>query len=304
MKKLLSLLMIIVMAFQLSACTKDNTKDTETVNLYFIQKDKNTLTYEEFTMDKKIDKAETVRHTLNALFKGPEKKENVAVVRGGTKLLSARVDENGNAIIDLSKEFYNENGIYDILAASSIVKTVCSIKGINGVYISVCDSPLVSPSGEEIGLIREDDLVFDITEEKQNEVSVKLYFSDKEAMYFVKENRKINVPTGESVEKMIVSELIKGPTKDKAMKTIPSETKIRSVETKDGVCFVNLSSEFITKQNGGSATEYMTIFSIVNSLTELSHIYKVQFLVEGEKKDTLMHFTLNEPFERDMSMVR
>ena len=238
------------------------------------------------------------------MLSGPKSKENKRVIREGTKLLSTSVDSSGRATVNLSREFYNESNIYDILSASSIIKSLCSIKGINSVIILVENMPLVSPTGEELGFLSENDLVFDITATEQNEVNVKLYFSDNEAMYFVKESRKINVPTGESAEKLIVAELIKGPTKEKAVKTVPAETKIRSVETKDGICFVNLSNEFITKHSGGSSAEYMTIYSVVNSLTELSHIEKVQFLIEGEKKDTLVHFTLNEPFERDEAMIK
>lgn len=305
MKSLLSILMIFILVFSFCSCNIGKNEDSkQTIYLYFTGKDSTSLVYEEFEIVNSKSKQDSVKQAMEALLSGPKKKENSRAVREGTNLISSNVDENGNATVNLSKEFYNESRIYDILAASSIVKSICSIKGVNNVIILVENMPLVGPSGEELGFLSEDDLIFDITATQQNEVSVKLYFSDDQAMYFVKENRKINVPTGESVEKLIVSELIKGPTKEKAIKTIPAETKILSVETKDGVCFVNLSNEFITKQGGGSSGEYMTIFSIVNSLTELSHIEKVQFLIEGQKKDTLVHFTLNEPFERDEAMIR
>lgn len=304
LKKMCVVLMIFVFAFSLLSCTSQKEETKETISLYFTGKDSTSLVYEEFDIVNSKSKEESVRLAMEALLLGPKNKENSRVIRDGTKLISAKVDSEGKAEVNFSKEFYNSSNIYNILAASSIVKSICSIKGVNKVIILVENMPLISPGGEEMGYLSENDLVFDITATEENEVNVRLYFSDNEAMYFVKEMRKINVPTGESVEKLIVSELIKGPTKEKAMKIIPAETKIRSVETKDGVCFVNLSSEFITKHSGGSSTEYMTIYSIVNSLTELSHIEKVQFLIEGEKKDTLVHFTLNEPFERDEAMIK
>lgn len=304
MKKNIALLLAFVMAFALSACGSKEEKVTEEISLYFAGKSSSNLIYEKYEIVNAKSKKESVEKTMEALLAGPKDKENNRAVREGTKLISTSVDNTGKATVNLSREFYNESNIYDILSASSIVKSLCSINGINSVTILVESMPLVSPTGEELGSLSENDLVFDITATEQNEVNVKLYFSDNEAMYFVKENRKINVPTGESAEKLIVAELIKGPAKEKAIKTVPTETKIRSVETKDGICFVNLSNEFITKHSGGSSAEYMTIYSIVNSLTELSHIDKVQFLIEGEKKDTLVHFTLNEPFERDEAMIK
>lgn len=304
MKKIIAFLLAFVMAFSLSACSPKEEKVTEEISLYFAGKSSSNLIYEKYEIVNAKSKKESVEKTMEALLAGPKNKENNRVIREGTKLISTSVDNMGKATVNLSREFYNESNVYDILSASSIVKSLCSINGIESVTILVESMPLVSPTGEELGSLSEKDLVFDITATEQNEVNVKLYFSDNEAMYFVKENRKINVPTGESAEKLIVAELIKGPTKEKAIKSIPTETKIRSVETKDGICFVNLSNEFITKHSGGSSAEYMTIYSIVNSLTELSHIDKVQFLIEGEKKDTLVHFTLNEPFERDEAMIK
>ena len=67
---------------------------------------------------------------------------------------------------------------------------------------------------------------------------------------------------------------------------------------------MNLSSDFVTKNNVGTAAERMTIFSIVNSLTELSNVDKVQFLIEGEKKEVYHHMIFNEPIERDISMIQ
>ncbi len=45
--------------------------------------------------------------------------------------------------------------------------------------------------------------------------------------------------------------------------------------------------------------ENFTIGQIVNSLVELDNIEKVQFLIEGEKAESLMgHFDILEPFEK------
>ena len=49
----------------------------------------------------------------------------------------------------------------------------------------------------------------------------------------------------------------------------------------------------------------MTIYSIVNSLTKLDGIHKVQLLVEGQKIETLAgHFDTSEPLEPDNNLVK
>ena len=67
---------------------------------------------------------------------------------------------------------------------------------------------------------------------------------------------------------------------------------------------VDFSKELKTKHWGGSTGESMTIMSIVNSLTELPGIEKVQILIEGQKEDTLAgHWDLSSPISRDESII-
>ena len=46
------------------------------------------------------------------------------------------------------------------------------------------------------------------------------------------------------------------------------------------------------------------IYSIVNSLTELGNINKVQILIDGEMNIHLGEYDLSTPFERDLDMIR
>ena len=48
----------------------------------------------------------------------------------------------------------------------------------------------------------------------------------------------------------------------------------------------------------------LTIYSVVNSLTELPHIDKVQFLIEGQKVEVFKHMIFNEPFVRDDEIIK
>ena len=116
-------------------------------------------------------------------------------------------------------------------------------------------------------------------------------------------SREVEIPAAGSVEKIVVEELIKGPANDDHIATIPTDTKVLSVETKNDVCFVNFSKEFVTKHQGGSSGELFTVYSVVNSLTELGTVGSVQFLIEGEKRDEYLHLVFNEPIMRDTSMV-
>jgi spore germination protein GerM len=134
---------------------------------------------------------------------------------------------------------------------------------------------------------------------------VTLYFSDDQAMYLVPEEREV-VTGGDTLEAATVKELIKGPRKAGLNKTIPEGTKLLSVSVQDGVAYVNFSKEFKTKHWGGSAGETMTIYSVVNTLCKLPGIQKVQFLLEGDRQESILDGNMDTsvPVEPDFTLVR
>lgn len=190
----------------------------------------------------------------------------------------------------------------ELLARHSVAKTLFEIDGINKIKIFVNGVELLGANGDKVGEISKDSLVTTPTQNTTKYETVTLYFSDDAAMFLVPEARTAAVADN-SIEKTVITELMKGPTDKSLRSTIPDGTKLLSVETKDGICFVNFSQEFVSKHSGGSAGEYMTVYSIVNSLTELEHIQKVQFLVDGNKLEVFKHMVFNEPFERDASII-
>lgn len=299
---LLVIIMIVSVGCNRANLKKETTEAQKKISLYFGNKDGTDLVEESLSV-KEIAPKDVPEYVMEQLLNGPKKPENSRIIRAGTSLLDISVNK-GVAIVNLSKEFYNEESIMDVLASASIVKSLCSIRGIGNVKILIEGMELtLSDGGLIVGEMKDNNFVFDADALMQDESNITLYFSNAEASNLVSEIRRVKVPKGESMEKIIVSELIKGPQREKMYKTVPQETKIRSVETKDGVCFVNLSSDFITKHSGGNAAELLTVYSIVNSLTELANVEKVQFLIEGEKKDVFVHMIFNEPIARDISMV-
>ncbi|OIP66947.1 MAG: hypothetical protein COT11_02685 [Candidatus Infernicultor aquiphilus] len=148
-------------------------------------------------------------------------------------------------------------------------------------------------------------------EEKKEEVQtvpgemieVNLYFSDSQAMYLVSEKRKI--PPTTSLAKQVVIELIKGPDSSDLYSTIPEGTRVNEVYIADDIVYVDLSEEVFKNHTGGSSGELMTVYSIVNSLTEISPIKGVQILVEGNERNSLVgHVDISMPLLRDEDWIK
>lgn len=177
---------------------------------------------------------------------------------------------------------------YDILMCrGAIVWTLTELDFIDGVCLIVNGKPIMTASGEYIGVLTRDDFVIDasdISTEPLDEVMVKLYFANSESTGLEVEQRKIVVNPNQELGRYVVEELIKGPLSDSLKKTVPPETKVLDIKVVDKVCYVDFSSDFILKHSGGTSQELLTIYSIVNSLTSLDGIEKVQFLIDGEKQ--------------------
>lgn len=141
-------------------------------------------------------------------------------------------------------------------------------------------------------------------EPEANTETVTLYFVDEDYVMTGEESDEIvlteerEVEYGDtSLEEAIVNELMIGPEGEGLYTLIPEEADLLGVEVEDGTAFVDFSSEGL---GGGSMQETYTIRQIVDSLTDLDTVDRVQFLIDGQKAETLMgHIEISEPFERE-----
>jgi len=124
----------------------------------------------------------------------------------------------------------------------------------------------------------------EITEEQLRQTVVTLYFLDIENYKLVPEARKIDCKELlKDPYNLLINLLIEGPKNEKLIKLIPEETKLINTEIKDNILFINFSKELINEQNLGKEQEELILKSIVNTVTELTEINKVIFLIEGEE---------------------
>ena len=74
------------------------------------------------------------------------------------------------------------------------------------------------------------------------------------------------------------------------------------MSTKDGICYVNFDEGFLGQ--GYNVLEEIPIYSIVNSLTEIPGINKVQILINGETNRVFQESIRFETiFERNLDLI-
>ncbi len=139
---------------------------------------------------------------------------------------------------------------------------------------------------------------------------IQLYFINEQGNKLSPETRYIdNAETSKGnayLATIVLKELIKGPVKGSQLQpSIPEGTAIHSdVTIKDGVATVDLSKEFINKHPGGKKKEQLTLYSIVNSITEIKEIKSVQFKIEGKvKKEFKGNYQIDVAYPRSAYII-
>lgn len=310
MKRCISMVGMLILSFMLllSSCSpkepaSTTAGSTETkASVYYINGNSSELVEEDISIPD-TSRSGQLEFLIAQLISPPAGK--VSPLHEGTKLNSVTIQDD-IAVVDFSGEFAGGDSLKQTLAPAAVAQTLCTLEYISGVQILVDGTEAIGSDGKPLGVIRETDLVIN----KGNQptaapkTTVVLYFGDEMAEHLVPERRNIDIAAGDTVEKIIVEELMKGPSEVGNIRTIPQEAKLLSIETKDNVCFVNFSKDFVDKHSGGTTGEQLTVFSIVNSLTELGTIDRVQFLIEGEKREEFIEMVFNEPIVRNSTIIK
>ena len=133
-----------------------------------------------------------------------------------------------------------------------------------------------------------------------------LYFGTQDASGVAKEVRWLPKAAGileEQVE-MLVEALIDGPRSPHLVPSIPPGTELRSVRVEGDLVTLDFSAEIAANHPGGSAGELTTVYSVVNTLTELEGVHRVQWLVEGRIVESLAgHVDLSRPVARNEALI-
>lgn len=294
MKKLYCIILCLCL-FIVVGCNNTANKSEKTCELYFLRNDESGMVIETRNIPGKT--LDILEFTINELLNGPLEVENKRAIPEGTKLLNSSVKEK-IANVDFTMKFDEGNNIQRLWSRYTLIRTLCSIEGIEKVNISIQGNNLMDLStGEPLKALGKEDIVTDSSQVHNNKTILTLYFADQNAMYLVAETRQMEIKEGEKTEKVVIKELLKGPVNEKLCPLFNPEVKILSTETKEGICFVNFSKELSTKLSGGSSGELLMVYSVVNSLCRLENVDKVQFLIEGKKIESLGHIDMSEPFD-------
>lgn len=244
-----------------------------------------------------------IKGLLERLSEDPGEADYKQAIPDGVKVLDCVLEETLLTLY-FNEEYGSIDRIVEPLVRAAIVRTMTQVEGVECLTFFVGDKPLADNDKNPIGVMTDDSFVENPGEQINSiqSATLTLYFSNQEGNGLVAETQDIHYSSNISMEKLVMERLLLGPKGADAKSAIPEGTKLISVSVSDGVCFVSLDETF--RNQDYNIEEPIVLYSIINSLSELSTVNKVQVSVGGDTSGVYRDkFALDELYERNLDYV-
>ncbi len=300
-------LLFLIMITTLAGCSKraeePGTPQEGVYKIYYLNASMTRLAPREYHTDTK-GQEELVAELMNEFLNVPNDVDSQVALSDKVGYLGYRQEER---VLFLYFDAgytnrVNMKNTREILCRAALAKTMTQIDGIDYISIYVADQPLLDSYGNPVGVMADSDFIEGISDINAYEKSqLRLFFADETGSRLVEESREVVHSINTSLERLIVEELIKGPGTEGCFPTLPGDTKLLNVSLNENICYINFDSTFLN--NTLEVKEYIPIYSIVNSLSEISTVSRVQITINGSQ-DVMFRdvISLNTQFERNLEI--
>lgn len=292
--------------FLFSGCSRNAQEETESgqaFEVYYLNREETTLSSETVYLDEELTQDEQISALLTALQTAPEDVSLKASAGTSFQINGYKVDE-GQLNIDVDESYRKLPATTEVLVRASLVRTFVQAEGINHILMTVAGESLTDTSGTAVGPMTADTFIDNAGDAiNPNEmVTLTLYFANETGDRLVETTRTLEYNSNISVERLVVDCLVNGPDTDQAFPTINPNTKVLGVTSRDGICYVNLDETFLTQVY--TVTPEVVIYSITNSLVELTSVNKVQISINGQTDVVFREtFNLANLYERNLDLI-
>ena len=292
MRKKIVFLLAFLCILLLAGCS--NGKETSKYNIEYLNKDKTGIA--EMPYDASATTTDAlIEEFFAALSSDPDNVEYRKPIPNDVEITKYSLD-GALLTIYFDVDYLNMKEVEEVLCRAAVVRTMTQISGIDCVSFYVDEKPLTDVNGKMVGTMYAESFVENPGEQINTiqNTNLTLYFSNQAGDGLVKETRRVHYSSNISLEKLIMEQLLEGPESKNARSAIPSGTKLMSVSLVD--------ENF--KNQDYSVNEAIVIYSIVDSLSELSSISKVQISVNGDTSGVYRDsFKLADMYDRNLDYI-
>jgi germination protein M len=304
-KKGIYIAMICLFTILSVACGANQEQEAQTeLAVFYISKDYTTIVKSEYYTDTKASETEILLDELFVQMSLVTNDLNLNMPLNSLVQINQYILTEEQLVIDFSDPYLRLESFDEILVRAAIVQTVTGLEGVDSVFFTVGGNPIVDSSEQVIG--RMDANTFINSAETQinsfEKTAVQIYFANEEGTKLFPVDRTLVYSSNISMERLIVNQIIDGPANEDSFATIHPNTRVNSVIVQDGVCYVDLSEDFLNQIENVSAE--VAIYSLVNSLVEVNTTNKVQISIDGYTRDMYLgEISLDTVFTRNLEVI-
>lgn len=297
-------LCVVLMITSLTGCDSDNEGIEEgKTYIYYVDKDIKKIVPKEYEI-KSQSEDEKLEELLEQLKLNTEDINIIKAIPDEVRVDDYYLDD-GVLVISFNSGYTSMKKEREVLTRAAIVMTLTQLSNISYVSFSVSGVPLAMSNGEIIGNMQASDFADNLNSNKRvyNTEKFTIYFANQSGSKLVKYDFEAEYSNDMSREQVVLNKLISGPGEEEGYtRTLPSNVQIVSVMTMDNICYITFGENFLTE--AANVSDDLVIYSIVNSLSEMSYIHKVQISVNGQV-DAIYHGTISlaEPFTRNLDYI-
>ena len=278
----------------------DRSTPKATVDLYFMNSDGTGIEAEPRSI-RYHDENELIQNTMAQLLKGPSGSKRGDIIPNDSSINHILLNSN-NITVDFSNEFITGDSTRNILAVYAVVKTLYSTGAAQLVEVTVNGEPMTDSAGNELGFISALDINLENEQYFSEMREITLYFGGAGNKLY-RERRTVKVTDQQPIEQYIINELINGPSDGALHSLLSKKTVLLSVDVEGNSCYLNFKSGFLKDNSGSPEHEELVIYSIVNSITELEDIARVQFYMDGKRVESFGSVRIKDHMSRNEDLI-
>lgn len=217
----------------------------------------------------------------------------------GTELLGYTLYDHV-LTLRFNKALAELSGIELTVAAGCLARTFLPLTGAETLIITangalLGSNPSMTLTLEDLSL-RDDSLDLLHTE-------FPVFYASSDRKYLIEQSVNAHRTAPEELALHLLEHLLTPPAGSGLRSALPAGTRFLSVTLADGLCTVDVSQEFDSRRFYAMSAQCLSLLSIVNTLTTLEEIDRVEITVEGNLLIRYGSLSITEPLVRDERCV-
>lgn len=251
-------------------------------NIYYINNDETKLRAVGYQLVSTTEDG-IIQECLEALQTNPEDKNYKPVIAAPVSIERYSYDKDSRTLsLYFYKEYNQMSKTSEMLVRAAVVKTMTQFSGIIDYVSFNVDGEWMTDSSGNTLRMKDSDYITEITSNLDHleNASLCLYFASADGSGLVRTYTTLKYYDTTPMAMVVLDALVRGPVAEDCMPVLSTDTRVKNVYVKDGICQVDFNQGFLKKIDEQDFR--LNVYGVVNSLTELEDVDKVRITVDGQ----------------------